>query len=159
MGIFGVVCGHVTDHMSSAFCVVETDAIATDDAIATTTGAVTAKCKVTVPPAPLPSLLFANDWEGRGDEEWGSVVVGHHGALHAYRGRRADGGRVVPTAVEPRGKQCGGVRGAGGGTTDVSEGKVASSSPSREEEKGGRSHSRRRAKKTRWGEEMGAGGQ
>jgi hypothetical protein len=125
MGIFGVVGGRVTDHMSSASCVVETDAIATDDAIATTTGAVTAKFEVTVPPAPL--LLFANDWEGRGDEEWGSVVVGHHGALRAYRGRRADGGRVVPAAVEPRGKQCGGGRGAGGGTAEVSEGKVASS--------------------------------
>ena len=75
----------MTDHMSSAFCVVETDAIATDDAIATTTGAVTAKFEVTVRPAPLPSLLFANDWEGRGDEEWGSVVARHHGALRSNK--------------------------------------------------------------------------
>ena len=75
-------------------CVVETDAIATDEAIANDDGAVTTMCEVPVPPAPSPSSSFANDREQRGDdeeEEWGSVVIGHHGPTWMSDGRMGEG--------------------------------------------------------------------
>jgi len=60
----------------------------------TRTGAVATTCKVAVPPAPLPSSSFANDRERRGDdeeEEWGSVVIGHHGPAWMSDGRMGEG--------------------------------------------------------------------
>ena len=60
----------------------------------TRTGAVATTCEVAVPPAPLPSSSFANDRERRGDdeeEEWGSVVIGHHGPAWMSDGRMGEG--------------------------------------------------------------------
>ena len=109
---FGVVGGHVTDHMLSASSRPTQLPPTTQSRM--TTGAVMTTCKVPVPPAPLPLSSFANDPERRGDdeeEEWGRQRR-HRAPRPCMDVRRADGRRdrgVVDAAVvEPCGPKFGG---------------------------------------------------
>ena len=121
----------MTDHMSSASSRPTQLPPTTQSQM--TTGAVTTRCKVPFPPAPLPSSSFANDPEQRGDdeqEEWGRQRR-HRAPRPCMDVRRADGRRdrgiIDAAVVEPCGPKFGGGEGGGMKRQSIGKGEVASS--------------------------------
>ena len=77
--VFGLVGSHAKDHIVN--CLIVINAIATNDAIMNDNRGLDGNMQGSYSSLAFASVILRKRLEGRGDKEWGSIVVGLHGPV------------------------------------------------------------------------------